>query len=479
MNNFRILILLGCSVICGINLTCSSKDAMTRVEPEIRPRVIVTTDAEIDDECSMVRFMLYMNDWDVEGIITTSSQYHWEGHRWAGTDWMEPYLDAYEAVYPNLIKHDKNYPTPEYVRSITVLGNIKSEGDMEEETEGSDLIVQALLDESDERPIWLQAWGGTNTIARALKTIEEKYPDKMQYVANKARLYCIWEQDPTYQEYIRPVWEPYNILSIISDQFWAVAYEWDKIQPEKQKAYFVADWMKENILEKHGPLCSLYKAHDDGRFRSEGDSPSFFHTMPTGLRSMESPAYGGWGGRYVKVRANTWLDEVPEKGYVYPEGRWFTESAWGRTYMRERYPEEKELMYEYFKPIWRWSEPLQKDFAARADWCVKPYSEANHAPVVTLKHDRDLVAKRGEKVQLQSEAYDPDNDQLTYRWWQYEEADSFSDRVSIENAQKPKTAFRIPNNAKEGDTIHIICEVTDNGTPNLTRYQRVIIKVKE
>jgi putative cell wall-binding protein len=36
-------------------------------------RVIVTSDAEIDDQCSMVRFLLYANEWDIEGIITTSS----------------------------------------------------------------------------------------------------------------------------------------------------------------------------------------------------------------------------------------------------------------------------------------------------------------------------------------------------------------------------------------------------------------------
>ena len=69
-----------------------------------KPRVIVTSDGEIDDECSMVRFMLYTNEWDVEAIVTSSSQYHWQGHSWAGDDWIDPYLDAYAQVYPNLIK---------------------------------------------------------------------------------------------------------------------------------------------------------------------------------------------------------------------------------------------------------------------------------------------------------------------------------------------------------------------------------------
>ena len=97
-----------------------------------KTRVIVTSDGEIDDECSMVRFLLYANEWEIEGIITSSSQYHWQGHRWAGDDWIEPYLDAYEQVYPNLVKHDAEYPTPEYLREVTALGNVKAEGEMDE-----------------------------------------------------------------------------------------------------------------------------------------------------------------------------------------------------------------------------------------------------------------------------------------------------------------------------------------------------------
>ena len=90
-----------------------------------KPRVIVTTDGEIDDECSMVRFLLYANEWDVEGIVTSSSQYHWQGHKWAGDDWLEPYLDAYAKVYPNLKKHDPEFPPPDYLRSRAGFGNVK------------------------------------------------------------------------------------------------------------------------------------------------------------------------------------------------------------------------------------------------------------------------------------------------------------------------------------------------------------------
>lgn len=75
--------------------------------------------------------LLNANEWEIEGIVTSSSQYHWRGHRWAGDDWMKPYLDAYERVHPNLVQHDARYPTPEYLRARTVLGNVNAEGEMD------------------------------------------------------------------------------------------------------------------------------------------------------------------------------------------------------------------------------------------------------------------------------------------------------------------------------------------------------------
>jgi hypothetical protein len=451
-----------------------------------KPRIIVTSDGEIDDECSMVRFLLYANEWDIEGIITSSSQYHWHGHNWAGDDWLDPYLEAYEKVYPNLTKHSKDYPNPEYLKSISFLGNVETEGEMDSITAGSQHIVKVLLDDTDDEPIWLQAWGGTNTIARALKTIEEEHPEKMEYVANKLRLFLIWEQDSTYQSYIRPHWGKFNILTIISDQFEAIAYRWKNIQPEHLQPYFAGRWMKENILTDHGALCSLYKAHnggeegfDEGDFRSEGDSPAFTHSIITGLRSIESPSYGGWGGRYVNVRENIWLDPVPVEGYKYPEGRWYATTAWGlKKYNEGASTFNNEQYKEYFKPMWRWSEALQNDFAARADWCVQSFDEANHPPVVKLTNKLDITAKPGKKIKLSAKGTsDPDGDKLSYSWWQYQEADTYEGNIDIADAQNQSASFTVPEDAKSGESIHVICEVTDQGTPKLTRYQRVIIKV--
>ena len=454
------------------------------IKPKEKTRVIITSDGEIDDECSLVRFLLYANEWDIEGIVTSSSQYHWHGHKWAGDDWIDPSLNAYEAVYPNLLKHDKNYPSPAYLRAHTFLGNVEAEGEMDSITAGSEHIVQVLLDESDPRPIWLQAWGGTNTIARALKTIEEKHPDRMAGVAKKLRFFFIWEQDTTYQAYIRPHWGKYNILTIISDQFIALFYHWKKYMPQKEQTYLAGPWMNEHILHNHGPLCASYKAHGPdekgfvaGDFRSEGDSPAFMHTIMTGLRSLESPDWGGWGGRYVKVRDNTWLDPVSEPGYTYPEGRWYGNSAWGRERLKKDIPNDQALT-NYLKPLWRWTDVLQNDFAARADWCVKPYNQANHPPVVKLAHALDLKARPGTTLKLSAKGTtDPDGNKLTYSWWQYAEADTYPGTVAVQNGTNQNASVSVPADAQKGQTIHLICEVTDNGTPQLTRYQRVVVEV--
>jgi len=478
------------SLVCAAVLLASQHASAAPGVPRAadsskKPRVIVTTDGEIDDQCSMVRFLIYANEWDIEGIITSSSQYHWQGHKWAGDDWLNPFLDAYAQVYPNLKKHNAGYPAPEFLRARTVLGNVTSEGEMNEVTPGSQLIVKALLDQTDNRPIWVQAWGGPNTIARALKTIEEKHPERMAEVAAKIRFFLIWEQDSTYQDYIRPHWGKYNIQTIISDQFLAIAYQWNQILPEDAQRYFKGAWMKAHILEKHGPLCSLYPAHksgdkgfDDGDFRSEGDSPAFLHAIPVGLRSLESPAWGGWGGSYVLVRENTWLDPVPVAGYKYPEGRWFTASAWGRCSMREGTTTTAEQRLEYFKPVSRWADVLQNDFAARADWCVKSYEEANHPPVVVLANPLNVRGRPGDTVRLSAQGTgDPDGDELKYRWWQYREAGSYDGSVEILDAGKQDASFAVPGDAHRGNTMHVICEVTDNGTPSLARYQRVIVEI--
>ena len=66
--------------------------------------------------------------------------------------------------------------------------------------------------------------------------------------------------------------------------------------------------------------------------------------------------------------------------------------------------------------IWRWRSAYQNDFAARMDWTIKPYAEANHPPVARLEHANRLTVKSGERVNLSAEgSTDPDGDALVVR----------------------------------------------------------------
>ena len=446
-----------------------------------RPRVIVTTDGEADDRCSMIRFLLTSNEFEVEAIINSSSQFHWVGgqgwHAFHPVEWVKEQIDLYAQVYPNLTLHDKNYPSPDYLLSKWKIGNIKAAGESDERTQGAEFIAQILLDETDSRPVWIQAWGGTNTIAKALKIIQSEHPEKMQTVANKMRLFLIWEQDQTYQEYIRPHWEHLNVLTIISDQFDSMAYIWPKVLPAEIKPYFEAPWMQTHILQNHGPLAAAYEALN-GAFHAEGDTPAFLHTIPTGLANLENPNWGGWGGRYVHVRHNVWMDPPPADNWKHPDGRRTIDNSWAKKFENVTDPDMVKLRTQYFKPIWRWLDTVQNDFAARADWSVKPYAEANHHPVIKLSNTQlNIQAKAGQVISLDaSQSYDPDGDKLSYKWWFYAEASDYQGS-EIAPINQAIANFTVPRDAKNGDEIHLICEVADSGKPKLVKYQRIIVNV--
>ncbi len=97
-----------------------------------KARTVITTDGEVDDRDSVIRALLYANDMDIAGIVLTSSMYHYAGDeengvepfRWTGTQWIYDFLDAYEKVYDNLKSHDPEYPEPEYLKSVTRIGNV-------------------------------------------------------------------------------------------------------------------------------------------------------------------------------------------------------------------------------------------------------------------------------------------------------------------------------------------------------------------
>ena len=149
-----------------------------------KPRVIVTTDGEQDDLASMHRFILYVNDLDVAGIVQTSSRFHHAGDAsavppipsvtWLGSDWIHAIIRNYEVAYPMLKANDPQYPSPEYstasLRSATspTLGSLRRTQTVQE-------WIKGILLDNDPRPVYISVWGGTNVVAAALRSIRDQY----------------------------------------------------------------------------------------------------------------------------------------------------------------------------------------------------------------------------------------------------------------------------------------------------------------
>ena len=417
--------------------------AATPEEVNERPRIIVTTDGETDDRASFVRFLLYTTDVDIEALIYTNSKWHPEGQ---GTQWMHNIIDKYAQVHDNLIVHNPDYPSPEYLKSLIYVGQMEQVGRAavgeEWDTPGSDRIVEVLLDD-DPRPVWLQAWGGLNNITQAFYRIRTSHPDQLEKATEKAWIYAIAEQDDL-KDWMHEEFPEVNYI-LNAEQFWRViAYSWDRLNPYADHEIYTEEWTTNNIKEV-SPLGAIYDRDE----LEEGDTPAFLHVVNTGLRSHENPSWGGWGGRFERIGPGNFWSDAEDNG-------------------------------DHTKPLWRFIVTIQEDFAARMQWTASPkYEDANHAPIVRLNHDEDLQVKASEEITLDaSPSIDPDGDELEFTWWVYPEAGTYEGQVTIQNANRPTSRITIPVDAAAGETIHVICEVKDKAEYPITRYRRVVLRVE-
>ncbi|HXE80323.1 MAG TPA: nucleoside hydrolase-like domain-containing protein [Vicinamibacterales bacterium] len=486
-----------------------------RVDPYApRQRVVVMTDIanEPDDQMSLVRFLVYSNHFDVEGLIATTST--WMRNR-VRPDVIRLLVDAYEQVRPNLLQHEDGFPEADALRAVILAGQPGYGMDAVgpgKNSPGADLIVRAAQ-RDDPRPLWVLAWGGANTLAQALLQARDTLPPAdLDALVSKLRVYAISDQDdagpwirrefphlhyivqpttPDADEYARATW-----TGISGDRFY-------KNAPGADFTTFTDEWLDANIRSK-GPLGKLYPypccIH-------EGDTPSFLGLIDNGLASFMSPTYGGWGGRYVwrqhygETRP-TWT----QGGNSYPgldNSRDTVVGADGRLYTSDQ------------ATIWRWRTAFQHDFAARMDWTVKGPREANHNPQVVVngqsgKAPLEVNATVGIPVTLDaSGSRDPDGDRLTYTWFFYPEAGTgIPGQPVVARRRRPADRERnegeggIPSAPRggppeppprvtlEGDRTarvtvtpcvpgiaHVILAVEDDGSPRLTSYRRVIFRI--
>lgn len=406
-----------------------------------KPRLIVTTDGEIDDKTSFVRFLMYSNEFETEGLIYGNSKWQRHGH---GTTWMQETIDVWASVLDNIRVHQDGYPNPEELKGLCFAGNMDENylhypGPLE--TEGARHIIGVLLD-PDPRPVWIQAWGGTNTIAQAISILERDYREEDVHRAlSKMRIYAIADQDST-SAWIRENYP--RVFYIQCHQFTALNYQHEG-HPYSSHEIFSDDWTTLHVKEGHGPLGAMYAQ----RYFSEGDSPAFFHLIGNGLRADTCPTWGGWGGRFVKQKDNCYYSD-----------------AW----------DEGDRMHGQ----WIWLLDIQADFAARMDWCVMDYQAANHYPVLPGGLPLEIEVNTGDEIILDARgATDPDGDKLSFHWWHYHFAgeNPMAEALPVRGAREAKASVKIPKGAA-GKELHLILEVADDAETPLKRYHRIIINVK-
>ena len=441
-----------------------------------RQRILILTDIENepDDAESLVRFLLYANMFDVEGLVATTSC--WQRDKIA--DWrIHEIVDSYGKVKENLEKHEQGYPAHADLKSVIKRGypdfGMKAVGPGKD-SEGSEWIITAV-DKEDPRPVWIPVWGGANCLAQALWKVKmTRSPDELQRFVSKIRVYTISDQDDSGPWMRNTFPDLFYICSPGYHENGGNSYyyaTWTGISGERNYKFpsgadkYIIDnaWVDENIQQDHGPLGAEYP---DIAYIMEGDTPSFLYLVDNGLGDPEHPDYGSWGGRYAFYQPHN------RKFFHEPETRAFWTNA------DDRVEGEDGLVYVNEQAtIWRWREAYQNDFAARMDWTVKTYGECNHPPRAVLSHPNRLKVKSGEMVYLNAAgSSDPDGDRLLCRWFHYSEPGTFVGVVNPDPPEGTETSLRAPEVTKP-ETIHIILEVRDDGEPALTRYQRVVVTV--
>jgi len=424
------------------------------------PRLVVLTDVggDSDDQQSLVRLLLHADGLDIEGLCATSRMQHGHDTR---PELLRELVDAYGLVLPNLRVHSPGFPAAE-----RLLGAVRAgRGDPVPvgpgfDSECSEALV-AAVEREDPRPLWVAVWGGTRELAQALDRLRRDRPAvRVEALVSRFRVHAIGDQDGHRTRLLR---ENPGLVFVASGLASQADLKLNEIAAYRGQ-YMTGDtgtlgrdWVVRHVREGHGPLGALYPLDGHGvPGMKEGDTPSFLGLVPNGLNVPERPDWGGWGGRFRLVRDRLFGDAAD-----YIDG----------------IPNERHS-------VARWRDAFQREFAARLDWCVASRAEANHPPLAVLGGDagdapREIEASPGEAVVLDALASrDPDGDALDFRFWVYAEAGKgFPEPVRIDGADSPRARVHVPRPTRLR-SIHVVLEVTDRGHPPLTRYRRVVLRVR-
>lgn len=490
-SNLKILVILYCFLSCRTGSDTSLVDHTFE-----KKRLIILSDMTHDDGNSLIRLLYYAPFFDIEALIVTNQLPDYQYDDDAPFRKAMQILDAYEVELPQLRKHDQGFPEAKNLMAVCKKGNgalpilwltndLKFSGQIgnrfvdvtwdsvyfhdwigegltpngePKDSPGSEFL-QEVFAKDDDRPIYVQAWGGTITFVQALYRYRQRFgEDKFNKLLQKIHLYGILFQDITFEYFVgfndlrekSCPWfgtaistyneKPFDLGMVLFDagHFWHYCCSAD------------TNWRRPisaSEVNGYGPMSDLY---DNG---GEGDTPAFLYLISAalGLNDPLDPTQGSWGSMFKPI-------DGTQKGYYHTCNVDLNE-------------------------LTRWIPDATNSFKNRLQWSVKTPDEVNHEPVVTVNGNRKNVpiyidANPGETIILDaSKSFDPDGDELNFNWFRYDEADHFQEDIIIEYPSSDKQKIIIPDTFKNSN-IHIVLEVRDNGEPALVNYQRIIIQNK-
>lgn len=329
----------------------SSLIALSDEPSSLRPRLAILTDigGDPDDQQSLIRLMMYANEFEIEALIASAAGTRGElKESVTRPDLIRKVVQAYGQVLPNLERHASGWPAESHLLNIIKSGNPRRERSHIGEghdTEGSQFLLERIDAGTALHPLNLAIWGGQTDFAQSLwRAKQSRSATEFATFVSKIRVYDINDQD--------------GIAEWIRSEFPGLRYILAKAPVGRDKRegtyrgmYLTGDesltsleWVRENVLPM-GPLGAMYptKTHtapNKHACMKEGDTPSWFFFLPLGGNDPNDPTVPGWGGQFVRSPDGWWRDQT------------LTDGLDPRT------------------SVSRWRPVFQADFAKRMKWCL-------------------------------------------------------------------------------------------------------------